>query len=868
MDVTFLNMMIAKEFVFRFKHSCLAHTREILNHPREEQTPNGLNIPSNSEAQSVEAANDQDVGDRVAMTEQMNMKRQICIPIVVHVSYVGAMPTHNELGYYFSQKLLAGAVPPRRFVVTSLKAITALGSGHTGAASHVHHPDFAAPSASDKDSLSVLTMRPLKGRTWFQKKLQRRLSPGTSVVEVTMLVCGPVRSLRDRRELCDILERERDVLQQRKDDAGFEHVHGRLSNYRMTIHSIDEPLIQLMTERLRSSLLIQALKNCAEQRGQQGASTSLTLDQLQLMFGPTFKALKEKIETSSKSSQARASKEKIEMFRGVCIIAGVLIEHAEILSCLPADRLLSLQAEIEKLRNAKYQGLESAHAVQRLVASEVSKLFMEERGCLLEQLQAPAFREWLHENESFISEHGGPLRIGSKWERVDSVLTTDIEVVNSKLATALPNKRHATFTGKELDSFGVRDLTRNSYVKADGEIWKPIAEPVVQPWFPLTSVFAFFNATVAADLQAGAVEMTTEGIIEQLIWATEFLLRRDDSRDEESSTAALAVEQAPERQSEALVPLQKEWPTPPLGAFAGKLYVTVEKIANVSARAGLADRADPYVKMTLGSQTKCTSVKENAGGNVIYRETCTFKKSLKLSELRVVVMDKDTLIDDNLGECTIDLDQVQIDHGVESGKPEPFQFQLMRSGKAAGLVYLNFSTRAHIVKTFRAIVWRAVTLTNNPCMISDIASRRKQSAQALQGAPAISLANNSILRPRGSSLCLPEVEARSIQSLSVQECRPRALTETRMSTRFVVMQPPEHEAQIAGAKEDAHSSRFVPTILWVSCALALLVIFRTFIINIISVSHVVDWLLAMAAWLRTSCDRVEMFGNTGMATFQ
>jgi hypothetical protein len=47
-----------------------------------------------------------------------------------------------------------------------------------------------------------------------------------------------------------------------------------------------------------------------------------------------------------------------------------------------------------------------------------------------------------------------------------------------------------------------------------------------------------------------------------------------------------------------------------------------------------------------------------------------------------------------------------------------------------------------------------------------------------------------------------------------------------------------------------------------------MVIFRTFFINIISASHVVDWLVAMAAWLRTSCDRVEMFGNTGMATFQ
>jgi hypothetical protein len=250
-----------------------------------------------------------------------------------------------------------------------------------------------------------------------------------------------------------------------------------------------------------------------------------------------------------------------------CILAGVLIEHAEILSCLPEDKLLSVQTEIEKLQNEKYQGGdrhpdlepvsdddepqlrfrsitpplvlarsrtpsmtpplwhsgtdsrsrtmsltqrltpvsltprltpplhhnedagmevpragyeaqacasagrgiagsrnngvdgdESAHAVQKFVASEVSKLFMQERGSLLEQLQAPTFRKWLHENESFISEHGGPLRIGSKWERVHSVLKTDIEFVNSKLASALLNKRHGTFNRKELDSFGVRTV--------------------------------------------------------------------------------------------------------------------------------------------------------------------------------------------------------------------------------------------------------------------------------------------------------------------------------------------------------------------------------------------------------------------------
>jgi hypothetical protein len=49
--------------------------------------------------------------------------------------------------------------------------------------------------------------------------------------------------------------------------------------------------------------------------------------------------------------------------------------------------------------------------------------------------------------------------------------------------------------------------------------------------------------------------------------------------------------------------------------------------------------------------------------------------------------------------------------------------------------------------------------------------------------------------------------------LSVQEWKPRAVRSVRLSTRYVVMLPPEHEAQIAGAMKRAHSSQFVPTIL-------------------------------------------------------
>jgi hypothetical protein len=383
MDLALFDMIARTEYIFTFKKSCLAHTRDVLNHPLDEQPGNCLQMPTNlgSEAQHVEAGDDKDAGawagrgkeagggEAGAMTEQVTVNRNIGIPIVVHVSYAGEVPTHKELEYFFSHHLFDGAFSPRRLVVTRLKVITPLGvpmcvpitplgsSPTCNIQHHVQHPDFTAPSASDNDEFSVLTMRPLQGPTWlplfegctwFQKTLKKRLKKGTNVVEVSMLVCGPCRTLQERRELCGMLERERDAMHRCKDDAGFMHVNRRLSNFRKQVHSIDEPLIQLMLERLNSSFLIQSLTNCAEQRGQQGASTPSTLDQLQLMFGPTFKALKERIFACSfsqaeKSLHARASREKTKKFLEVCSLAGVPFEYAEILACLPSAKLLSVQ---------------------------------------------------------------------------------------------------------------------------------------------------------------------------------------------------------------------------------------------------------------------------------------------------------------------------------------------------------------------------------------------------------------------------------------------------------------------------------------------------------------------------------------------
>ena len=112
-------------------------------------------------------------------------------------------------------------------------------------------------------------------------------------------------------------------------------------------------------------------------------------------------------------------------------------------------------------------------------------------------------------------------------------------------------------------------------------------------------------------------------------------------------------------------------------AFEGKLTVTVESI-NIPYTGSWMERADPFVKLTLGQETMRTSVKKNAGGNVIYRETCTFNKQLTHGKLRVAVMDKDTLVDDIQGECTIDLHQMHIDGGFNRTEPAPFQVRIFQ----------------------------------------------------------------------------------------------------------------------------------------------------------------------------------------------
>jgi len=763
LDVCFLQMITATEYVIRFRDSCLAHTREVLNQPPSKPPKDFHKQPRPADA---EGGGEEEVTEEV--TEEERLKRQVGTRIVVHVGCAkGAVPTHDEMAYHLSHHLLGGAFPPRRLVVTSLKIVKPRDSSITSseelelrvryllAKMQVrYHSDLAVLKAPCKDACSVLTMWPLDGPgwfRWFKKRLQRTLAPGTTVVEVSMLVCGACRTLQERRWLCDILERECAVMGQRKDDAGFVHISGRLANYRKLLHSVDQHLIRLMIDRLNSSLLIQALSTTAEQRARkdakespmhlpltdqterQGTSMPLTLDQLQMLMGPTFHALKESILTARlapglkwesvgvaepkgekweifneqlvgalakgqqeftnyeldsfqvydlsynsyvkvgnvyfrPATRAVADRNTIATFLAICTRSGVLFEHAEILSCLPADELQRVQSEIEQLQKHGQQDRASLHKVHLLVAAEASKEFMQARNLLVEQLQAPAFHEWLRENSSIISNPGWPSK---------TVACTD-----------------------------------------------------AQPGFPLAATFAFFQETVAADIRAGPLELSAEDITSQLIG---------------------------------------------LGNFHNG---------------------------------------------------------------------PDFLKDEALGRNSAEMEEAQ--PAVENSSKD---------------------TR-FVLKAFRALVYKAVTLQNNPSIIADIAMRRRKAVNIADVPGTLGRSNSTLSKAPSFARSQVQSRAQELVVLSVQEWKPRAVAAARLATRFVVMQPPEHEAKIADAKKHSQDQFFLPTILWVSIMLALLMIVRTFAINMMSLSHAVGWLLDLAAWLHSSCDRVELVASTSVGVFK
>ena len=159
--------------------------------------------------------------------------------------------------------------------------------------------------------------------------------------------------------------------------------------------------------------------------------------------------------------------------------------------------------------------------------------------------------------------------------------------------------------------------------------------------------------------------------------------------------------------------------------------------------------------------------------------------------------------------------------------------------------------KKRVLKKFRSAVYRAVTAYHNPSILSYISQHHKQHNHDDKGGS----------EQRAGFLG-------NARMLSVQESTPQTPMVARKSTEFVVIQHPEHEKQITASTWHISQANFTPTILFISCALTGLVIVRTFSLNMCSLMDWVEWLMSLARWLNETCNRIEMFGGTGIALLQ
>jgi len=292
MDGLFLRMIFQRingrgDFIFNYKKSCLRHTVESLNYGgRPEWSDAGFH--SRRSSMTAAAGNEEEcaggMDDGKGETgESKRVNRGVATRIVMHLSTdQTSVPSHDELAYYISNELFGGQILPRRFVVTHLRTVkpgtwtTAISPAETS------HPDLALPQDSDENRSSVLTLRKLGSDMWLSKfvlqkigwawlfslisdrgTLKCRLEPSSVVVEVSLLVCNTGKTLRERRWLCDMLEREADELERQHDASAAAHVRRRLDNFRKTLPTINDELIELMIDRLESNLLKEVLQASA-----------------------------------------------------------------------------------------------------------------------------------------------------------------------------------------------------------------------------------------------------------------------------------------------------------------------------------------------------------------------------------------------------------------------------------------------------------------------------------------------------------------------------------------------------------------------------------------------------------------------------
>ena len=94
-------------------------------------------------------------------------------------------------------------------------------------------------------------------------------------------------------------------------------------------------------------------------------------------------------------------------------------------------------------------------------------------------------------------------------------------------------------------------------------------------------------------------------------------------------------------------------------------------------------------RLQLGGGFKKTKVKNNAGGEVEFKETLSLDKPTGVNMLKVSVLDSDTTSDDVLGERDVDLRMQYYWPSADGGQATAIE--MYRKGQITGTVYLSFA---------------------------------------------------------------------------------------------------------------------------------------------------------------------------------
>lgn len=115
---------------------------------------------------------------------------------------------------------------------------------------------------------------------------------------------------------------------------------------------------------------------------------------------------------------------------------------------------------------------------------------------------------------------------------------------------------------------------------------------------------------------------------------------------------------------------------------SGTLYVR-PKQAKLKHDTDTFTKMDPYCRVTLGNASSETKVHDGGGKYPVWKDTLTFKR-VGEDYINIEVWDKDVTSDDQVGDCTLPLQEI-----CDAGKVAKW-YTLAYNGKNAGEIMIEF----------------------------------------------------------------------------------------------------------------------------------------------------------------------------------